>query len=267
MATWDDLPFELKRLVFRALENSIPEHGKVKRKRGPFALAPLAAVNAQWRDAIEAITFKGLIVKTSEVNDFEGYFRQNPRRQAALRHVCVRVELPKYAARLNRMCETEEELDTNDSIFSDTLWHFFSAMSAWDADALRQDHKSPGVALELWARSPSDRDPLFGEKGISDNGDSRFFESQLDLNIGAMHEPYGRIGLPEVPAVTSFCLLRRNHRCMTPRSLLHIMHSLPRLAHTDIELWHHFSDEAQRQADQGACHICHICLSGFSSPG
>ncbi|EFX00553.1 oxoglutarate/iron-dependent oxygenase [Grosmannia clavigera kw1407] len=245
MASWDDLPFELKRLIFRALEYSVPEHDaahvKGRRKRGPAGLAPLAAVNSQWRDAIEAITFQGLIVKTSEVNDFEGYFRQNPRRQAALRRVCILVELPRYASRLSRVCETEEELDTNDSIFSDTLWHFFSAMSAWDADVLRQHYKSPGVALEIVARSTSDKPALFGEKGISDSGESRFFESQLDLNIGAMHEPYGRVGLPEVAVVTTFSILRRNHRCMTPRSLLHILHSLPRLTPKKLTLYR-FSD-------------------------
>lgn len=255
MASWVDLPLELKRFIFDALEDGRsqqqqqqPQTGR--KRRGPYVLSPLATVSAEWRDAIEAITFKGLVIRTTEVNAFESYFLNNPRRQAALRHVCLVSELPRYPSRLSCIAETEEEQDANDGVFSDTLWHFFMALSAWDADALLRDYKAPGLILELAARSSSDKPQLFGERGISENGESRFFDSQLDLNIAAMHEPHGRIGLPEVPVVTTLCILRQNHRFITAHSLLHIMHSLPRLEYVDLELWHHFSDEAQRQADQ-----------------
>lgn len=208
-------------------------------------LAGYATVCKEWRDAIEEVNFKSLSVKQSCLPEFGALFRSYPRRRTWLKHLWLRIELPRYDRALEKIPESMEEQDENNIVFTDGISSLFDILSRWKTE------QCSGFSLELSAHSPSDRRQLFGEGGLTAERESRFFEFDLDLDLIGIPEPSGSFGLPEVNVISKFCVLRRNYRNISSRALLHILLSLPRVTQLHYEPWHQLDREAQDSLDMG----------------
>lgn len=236
MVGWNNLPAELRSLVL-----SFAIAAAQKRPKSHH-LAAYSVVCNEWRHIIEPVNFASLKLTASDLTDFEALV-VGPRRRW-LKYLWFRVELPKYSKKKCYTPETEEEQDENDTIFSHNISSLFEVLSTWP------EEDSAGLELELSARSPSDTQALAGVAGLSEDGNSRYFDSHLDfafLDTGW----YGPHGLMEVYVVTKLSILRRCWRNIDSRAILTITSSLPRLREVRYEPFQQFDDGSQEMIDMG----------------
>ncbi|ROT37559.1 hypothetical protein SODALDRAFT_297800 [Sodiomyces alkalinus F11] len=234
MAGWDDLPAELRSLVL-----SFAIAAAQKRPKAHH-LSSYAAVCKEWQHVVEPVNFGSLKLTASDLTDFDALV-VGPRRRW-LKYVWFRVELPKYPKKKSHTPETEEEQDENDRVFSHKIASLFEVLSTWP------EEDSSGIELELSARSPSDTQALAGAAGLTEDGESRYFDSHLDfafLDTGW----FGSHGLVEVYVVTKLSILRRCWRNLEPRAILTIVSSLPRLREVRYEPFQQFDDGSQEIID------------------
>ncbi|KAK2001214.1 hypothetical protein LX36DRAFT_570709 [Colletotrichum falcatum] len=246
MASWNGLPVELRGLIlehlaFSAVAERRSRIWKSKSKR--HDMGSYAVVCRQWQGFIEKINFSNLEISTAKDLASFDEILQDPARRSYLRRVSLRVELPRYPNRLAKVPETDIEQNENEVAFTQGVWNFFDILSKWTPSA-------SDIELELSAASPSDKNKYFGEMGLDQDGNSRFFDHDLDFCfIAAGCDQIGRHGLPEVPVISSCQILRRNHRNFSSRALLTIFSSLPRLREVRFEPWHQVDMEAQLEVD------------------
>lgn len=231
---WPDLPPEIRRMILQSLMDTTTT------KKG-FPLATAASVCREWQEVIEESNFESLQILSKDLFDFDAYVRGSRRKW--LRRLYFRVELPKYPRRLAHSPETHEEQEDNDVAFTTSVWGLFHTLSQWDTG-----HR---LVLELSAHSPSDRKGLIGEMGLTEDGDSRFFDSDLGFMIDkAGVEPMDRCGFPEVPIVSTFAILRRNYRNISAGALITILECLPRLEELRYEPWQQFDLDGEEMRNQ-----------------
>ncbi|KAF6838871.1 hypothetical protein CPLU01_02141 [Colletotrichum plurivorum] len=247
MATWNGLPTELRGLILEHLAHSAVAERRSKSSKGRGTrhdMGSYSVVCRQWQGFIEKINFSSLEINSvKDLSRFDELL-QDPRRRSLLRRLSLRVELPRYASKLAKIPENDAEQNANEVAFTQGIWNLFDILSKWTPQA------SGDIELELSAYSPSDKAKLFGEEGLDQDGNSRFFDHDLDFSfITAGCEQVGRHGLPEVSVVSSCHVLRRNHRNFSSRSLLTIFCSLPRLKEVRYEPWHQVDMEAQLEVD------------------
>ncbi|KZL64728.1 oxoglutarate iron-dependent oxygenase [Colletotrichum tofieldiae] len=246
MASWNGLPVELRGLIlehlaFGAVAERRSRIWKAKSKR--HDMGSYAVVCRQWQGFIEKINFSKLEISTAKDLASFDEILQNPARRSYLRRVSLRVELPRYANKLAKIPETDVEQNDNEVAFTQGIWNFFDILSKWTPSG-------SGIELELSAASPSDKNKYFGEMGLDQDGNSRFFDHDLDFCfITAGCDQIGRHGLPEVSVVSSCQVLRRNHRNFSSRALLTVFSSLPQLREVRFEPWHQVDMEAQLEVD------------------
>nr|XP_036588893.1 uncharacterized protein CTRU02_00940 [Colletotrichum truncatum]KAF6800535.1 hypothetical protein CTRU02_00940 [Colletotrichum truncatum] len=247
MATWNGLPVELRGLILEhlALSAVVERRSKVWRAKGSrHDMGSYAVVCRQWQGFIEKINFSSLDINSAKDLSRFDELTQDPRRRSLLRRLSLRIELPRYANKLAKIPETDAEQNANEIAFTQALWNLFDILSKWTPQG------TSGIELELSAASPSDKNKYFGETGLDQDGNSRFFDHDLDFSfITAGCEQIGRHGLPEVSVVSSCQVLRRNHRNFSSRSLLTIFSSLPQLREVRYEPWHQVDMEAQLEVD------------------
>ncbi|KAL2758563.1 hypothetical protein ACRALDRAFT_207704 [Sodiomyces alcalophilus JCM 7366] len=234
MVGWNTLPVELRSLVL-----SFAIAAAQKRPKAHH-LAAYSVVCKEWQHIIEPVNFATLKLTASDLTDFEALVI-GPRRRW-LKYLWFRVELPKYPKKKSHTPETEEEQDENDTVFSYNICSLFEVLSTWP------EEDSPGFELELSARSPSDTQALAGAAGLTEEGDSRYFDSHLDfafLDTGW----FGPHGLPEVHVVTKLSILRRCWRNIDSRAILTLACSLPRLREVRYEPFQQFDDGSQEMID------------------
>ncbi|CCF39288.1 hypothetical protein CH063_02101 [Colletotrichum higginsianum] len=246
MASWNGLPVELKGLILGHLASGAvtERRSKIWKAKGKrHDMGSYAVVCRQWQGFIEKVNFSNLEISTSkDLASFDEIF-QGPSRRSYLRRVSLRVELPRYANKLAKIPETDVEQNDNEIAFTQGIWNFFDILSKWTTSGA-------GIELELSAASPSDKNKYFGEMGLDQDGNSRFFDHDLDFCfITAGCDQVGRHGLPEVSVVSSCQVLRRNHRNFSSRALLTIFSSLPQLHEVRFEPWHQVDMEAQLEVD------------------
>ncbi|OLN97243.1 hypothetical protein CCHL11_07742 [Colletotrichum chlorophyti] len=246
MATWNDLPVELRGLVLtqlalNAVNDKKSKIWKSKNKR--HDMGSYSVVCREWQGFIEKINFSHLEVNAAKDLARFDEILQDPIRRPYLRRISLRVELPRYANKLAKVPETDTEQNDNEIAFTQGIWNFFDILSKWPLEG-------SGIELEMSAFSPSDKNKYFGESGLDENGNSRFFDHDLDFSfMTAGCEQVGRHGLPEVTVVTSFQVLRQNHRNISSRALLTMYGSLPELREVRYEPWHQVDMEAQLEVD------------------
>ncbi|KAF4412455.1 hypothetical protein CFRS1_v002621 [Colletotrichum fructicola] len=247
MATWNGLPVELRGLILGHLANSAVAERRSKiwrSKANRHDMGSYAVVCRQWQGFIEEINFSSLEINSAKDLSRFDELTQDPRRRSLLRRLALRIELPRYALKLAKVPETDEEQNANEIAFTQAIWTFFDILSKWEPTG------KGSIELELSAASPSDKNKYFGEAGLDQDGNSRFFDHDLDFSfITAACEQIGRHGLPEVSVVSSCQVLRQNHRNLSSRSLLTIYSSLPNLREVRYEPWHQVDMEAQLEVD------------------
>ncbi|WYZ39162.1 hypothetical protein EsH8_III_001076 [Colletotrichum jinshuiense] len=246
MATWNGLPVELRGLILEhlALSAVAERRSKIwKAKNNRHDMGSYAVVCRQWQGFIEKINFSSLEINSAkDLSRFDEVL-QDPSRRSYLRRLSLRIELPRYANKLAKIPETDIEQNENEIAFTQGVWNFFDILSKWTA-------QGSGIELELSAYSPSDKNKYFGEEGLDEEGNSRFFDHDLDFSfITAACDQVGRHGLPEVSVITSCQILRRNHRNISSRAMLTIFSSLPHLKEVRYEPWHQVDMEAQLEVD------------------
>ncbi|TEA13932.1 hypothetical protein C8034_v003981 [Colletotrichum sidae] len=246
MATWNDLPVELRGLILEHLAVSavVERSGKVWKAKGQrHDMGSYAVVCKQWQSFIEKINFSSLEINAAkDLSRFDEVL-QDTRRRSLLRRLALRIELPRYPNKLAKIPETDVEQNENEMAFTLAIWNFFDILSKWTP-------QGRGIALELSAASPSDKNKYLGEAGLDQDGNSRFFDHDLDFTfVAAGCEQVGRHGLPEVSVITNCHVLRKNHRNFSSRALLTIYSSLPRLEGIRYEPWHQVDMEAQLEVD------------------
>ncbi|KAG7084017.1 oxoglutarate iron-dependent oxygenase [Colletotrichum scovillei] len=246
MATWNGLPVELKGLIlehlaYGAVAERRSKTSKSKSKR--HDMGSYAVVCQQWQRFIEKINFNNLEINSAKDLSRFDEILQDPIRRSYLRRISLRIELPRYNSKLAKVPETDTEQNENEIKFTQGIWNLFDILSKWTPSG-------QSVELELSAASPSDKNKLFGELGLDQDGNSRFFDHDLDFCfITAGCEQVGRHGLPEVSIINSCQILRRNHRNISSRALLSIISSLPKLEEVRFEPWHQVDLEAQLEVD------------------
>ncbi|KAK7749596.1 hypothetical protein SLS53_000172 [Cytospora paraplurivora] len=236
--SWDRLPYELSHKILQELaEDEIDSH----------LLAEYAVVCKSWQAEVEKVNFKALAVRQMDLHDLEQYVVGH--RRACLKHLWLKVELGEYSRRARMNPEEEPEQEENNYKYSRALFDLFKILETWDTPHFWEARNGRGLGLELSAFSPSDRRILFGEAGLDEDGNSRYFDSLLDFMLLALDEPQGIHGLPMVNIVTSFSILRRNFRNVSATSLTPILRSLPRLEEVRLEPWQQVDQPAQEDVD------------------
>ncbi|KAF9879344.1 hypothetical protein CkaCkLH20_02887 [Colletotrichum karsti] len=249
MATWNGLPAELRGLIMDYVAIGAQEYNRSKASKGKKAsrrrgMGGYAVVCKQWQCFIEKHNFRTLEVGSARDLSRFDQIMKDPRRRSLLRRVSLRVELPRYSKKLAKVPETDIEMDENEVMFTRGIWNLFDILSKWTLE------RPEGIELELGAASPSDKPELFGEAGLDENSESRFFSHELDFSwITAGCEQVGRHGLPEVSVVSSCHILRKNHRNFSSHALLTIFSSLPKLREIRYEPWHQIDMESQLEVD------------------
>ncbi|KAF3354749.1 hypothetical protein VdG1_07235 [Verticillium dahliae VDG1] len=265
MVGWNGLPAELKALtlsfaiaaaqqkpkahhlasyavVCRDWQDAVEPANFASLRQKPKAhhLASYAVVCRDWQDAVEPANFASLRVTAADLADFVSLV-VGPRRRY-LKHLLLGIELPKYNKKKARVPETDDEQTDNDIAFSTTILGLFHELAAWKVD------ETHGLEVELCARSPSDTLAMSGAAGITEEGESRYFDSHLDfsfIDTGWI----GQHGLPSVDVITKLSILRRCWRNIDSMAVLTLVSSLPRLAEVRYEPFQQFDDGAQEVID------------------
>lgn len=237
---WECLPFELHRNILRTLAYN---DGK------PYFKAEYAVVCKSWQAEIEEVNFSNLAVKFEDIHQLDQIVIG--RRRAYLRHLSLEVELDKYPNKLRITPENEMEQETNNFKFTTSLFELFKVLEGWDTPNFWTQRNGRGLNLELSASSPSDKKHVFGEAGLDQDGNSRFYDSLLDFYLLAINDPQGIHGLPMVNVVTGICVLRRNYRNISATALTPILRSLPRLEEVRFEPWQQPDHPAQEDVESG----------------
>ncbi|KAH7313645.1 hypothetical protein B0I35DRAFT_513279 [Stachybotrys elegans] len=152
MAGWNQLPAEIRRLVFDYFLLGIDL------RADRYARARAASVCREWQGYFEWVNFETLLVDQDRLQDLEGIVGYHPRRQARVRTISMRVRLDEYDC---SECMAEEDHATskrNEHIFVNALFHLLLILSKWEPRK-----SSPGIDLDLGVYSPSD-----GQHGLRD---------------------------------------------------------------------------------------------------
>lgn len=237
MVGWHSLPAELRSHILRYAIKAAQQKPK------SHSLSALAVVCHEWQDLVEAVNFASLKLVSGDLSDFDSLFKD--RRRAWLRHIWLKVELPKYGRKKNLVPETDEEQQTNDIHFTTDIQSLFELLARWKVEDCPQ-----GLEFELSARSPSDTQKLAGALGVTEEGDSRYFDSHIDFAF-LDTQWMGHHGLPMVDVITKFAVLRRCWRNIDPNAILTIVSSLPRITELRYEPFQQFDDGAQEVLDMG----------------
>ncbi|KAJ4187596.1 hypothetical protein NW755_007089 [Fusarium falciforme] len=130
-------------------------------------LASFACVHKHWQEFFEAKTFRHLIISQYDIEDFE-IVVQGARR-SYVKHLWLRILLPKYLWVWRKEEEDEHVLWKADRIFTTSIFDFWEVLAKWDACI---HGGNSGFTFELSAHSPSD----WG-KHVRDD----FFERDVDM--------------------------------------------------------------------------------------
>ncbi|KAM0283488.1 hypothetical protein ACHAQH_002439 [Verticillium albo-atrum] len=234
MVGWNGLPAELKALTLNFAIASAQQKPKAHH------LASYAVVCKDWQEAVEPANFASLRVALGDIADFVSLVI-GPRRRY-LKHLLLGIELPKYPKKKARVPETDDEQTDNDIAFSTNIINLFEVLAEWKIE------ESNGLEVELCARSPSDTQAMSGAAGISEEGESRYFDSHLDFSFVDTGW-VGQHGLPSVDVITKLSILRRCWRNIDATAVLTLVSSLPRLTEVRYEPFQQFDDGAQEVID------------------
>ncbi|KAH7396141.1 hypothetical protein BKA66DRAFT_566646 [Pyrenochaeta sp. MPI-SDFR-AT-0127] len=116
----------------------------------PSQFPRLAGLNSRWKEAVEAITFRNLGIKTNELDTLQSIVTGN--RLKYLAKISFTVLLPEYSDEACAREESEDEQRHNDEAFTKGICDLFAVLKAWEDDGVQNT-----LRLELnTAASPTD---------------------------------------------------------------------------------------------------------------
>jgi hypothetical protein len=281
MATWMDLPFEIRRdileMVLQDSDRSGTTAKKKKKKKAPYFYA---VVCREWQEVFEKESFKRLVLTRSDLQAFKKIARS---RRGFVKHIWLRIQLAKYHCPSCGLLESGLCIADNNARIATAIHHLFDILSRWSKDS------DWGVALEISAYSPSDTKHAFNDryyraaiseiysKPIDEYQISRYNDclgytyadkswvwsnswrpntwkpnpkSILRL-FGYSCNPVFTRPLPKVDAVTSFLVRRQSRHRIGAKLLGQVLDCFPKLEYMNFELWREFSRVGQRATDMG----------------
>ncbi|KAI0966661.1 hypothetical protein F4678DRAFT_269841 [Xylaria arbuscula] len=137
-AQWQALPLEIKHMIFKVL---------LLQPCKRYQKSAYATVSKQWQIFFEKHIFHRLVLHQSKIKEFGRLFQRQ--RRELLRHLWLRIELPKYDWNTSVKFETESEEDRNNQIVTQAVCQLLKILSSWG----KQD---TDLTLELSVHSPSD---------------------------------------------------------------------------------------------------------------
>ncbi|CAH0016473.1 unnamed protein product [Clonostachys rhizophaga] len=249
MSNWYDLPPEIRLTILRQLEKH-PQK------------SAYAAVSREWQAVIEKSTFRRLKLKEACLDAFD---QMTQRQRGLVRHVCLDIELQRYACQSCGRLESETWRRANNRLATRALYKLFSILSTWEPTR-------EGLTLELHAYSTSDKEHWLKTCYLGTLEEDELLDSGLPLNTNEIDDPshgwvqgrqaslppkdamrriYGGLDikfnrqLPQVQVVTKFLLGRQCRRQWTPPTLEQIWEKLPRLEEIVYEPWQLFEKPLQ----------------------
>ncbi|KAK8062675.1 hypothetical protein PG997_014772 [Apiospora hydei] len=142
---WEALSPEIKLQIFGHLASQ-----NLSENAANLRVAPLATVNKEWQKYFESITFQSLTLQQYHVAQLQTMVSPHPRRVEAVRHIHLRLELPRYFGANADKPETKKEVKVSDTIFNKATRKLFSIVSRWPANPDQE------CVFEISAHSPSD---------------------------------------------------------------------------------------------------------------
>ncbi|KAI1129425.1 hypothetical protein F5Y10DRAFT_290968 [Nemania abortiva] len=140
VAQWKSLPLEVKHMIFEIL---------LLQPRKRHQISSYATVSKEWQIFFEKHIFHRLVLRQSQIKKFGQLFQTQGQRRELLRHLWLRIELPKYDLNTSIEYETEPEANKNDQIVTKAVWQLLEILSSWRG-------KDAELTLELSVNSPSD---------------------------------------------------------------------------------------------------------------
>ncbi|KAH9879248.1 hypothetical protein J1614_002687 [Plenodomus biglobosus] len=190
----DSLPQELiNRIVWFAerypdQDKWFPAIGQFFKSDGPPSQFPrLAGLNRVWKEAVEAVTFRQLGIKSDDLDSLQAIVTGNRRKH--LTRLSFTALLPEYSEEACARKESRVEQHTNNEAFTKGICDFFAVLRTWEDHGVRSAlwlDISPAASLtdsRVYVDGPA-RDELMYEVAIGKRKDilsDRWVESRLHL--------------------------------------------------------------------------------------
>lgn len=269
---WDDLPGEVRLLIFEALV------------RDGCKLAHLATVSREWQGELERHNFARLKLTPSRLADFDAMVHRN-RTLVGYIWFCLELDdydctkcAPGHGSRLDldELAEAATVSDTDKCPITASFQSLFSVLSTWDPKG--------DLILDISIYSPSDSahwfkyltflpdhpSPTIPTKACDDAqhgwvAGSRHAAPPRQAFLKVFHAvmeegpPFDSDvaefewwdQLPSVSAVTSLFLRQQNRRRWKPDALAHMFARFPRLQEVHYEPWREWCGYLQGKTDKG----------------
>ncbi|XEV05269.1 hypothetical protein FSHL1_010556 [Fusarium sambucinum] len=271
MPRFYSLPPEIQNMILNfvaepSTSSSTPQAASTPEKSN---LAPYACVDKFWNSFFESRIFNNLIIKQDDIPTLSQIVGRQ--RRLFLRHLWLRIELPKYLTSTIKEEEKPKILWALDSVFTKSISDLWDVLSVWDST------RHIGMTLELSAFSPRDWNNFLAhnctvEKDVElykrylTSGSTEQYEAVSDI-----HESYVNLHhairnvprrndywfptvnnlfgwkpleftkdvaqLPPVSIVTKFLIRRQQFREIYPTALETVLTSLTDVQEIHVERW------------------------------
>lgn len=200
------------------------------------ALLPAyATLSRSWQHAIERRTFRQIVVKSTEIEDFSRIVVNH--RRKLLRRLELNVILPTYTDKACAKFETEKDKQSNNQVFTKAIKDLLALLRSWhdEFQTTRNDRDAPiEHSLRLCIGD------CYSLKDCRYRGWEKYQEDIHDWEFGRRHDLFqhryessllqleSSEGIQEIPQISSFHR-SPGHRKIEPRSLAIIASKFPNL--------------------------------------
>ncbi|KAI1099891.1 hypothetical protein F4804DRAFT_65626 [Jackrogersella minutella] len=261
MAVWSDLPAELRLKIYELLDHGRrlrPQHEDVRQNHH---MSAYAAVSNEWQEFFEMRNFGQLVIRQSDLQDFERLLTKS--RRCWLNTLWLQVELPRYNCFACHLPERSWDAEINSDVVNAAIWKLFTILSQWKG----KGQKPTALNLVLSAHSPSDREHHFRDHRFDDDLLTTYSSSLVayhhdyrhgwdhGVQLVAQEGPRRRLlgeplkldfnevsadlppRLPSLDFIVGFFIPRQFYRRFSNLEL--ILGSLPNLKSLHLEYWRH----------------------------
>ncbi|KAF0643365.1 hypothetical protein FPSE5266_04934 [Fusarium pseudograminearum] len=186
------LPAEIQNMILGFVADTPHTTSSSPPKPG---LAPYACVDKFWNSFFESRTFKNLTITQADIPSLSHIVGR--RRRTLLKHLWLRIALPKYG---NSPCKRDEKpkvIWRLDTVFTRSISDLWDALSEWDSTG----HK--GMTLELGVFSPSDW-ASFMSHACSVQQDVELYKQYLTSGSAEQYEAIGDVHWPYIAMHRTF---------------------------------------------------------------
>jgi hypothetical protein len=265
MATWSDLPTEIRLQIFEVLAQCSRQNIDIRDHFGKWAAQPIylsdyITVCRQWQQFFEKEIYGRLYLSQSQLG---GLSRLAGRQRQLIEYVWLNIDLSKYD------CPTCIEFgvpqnhdETNNQYMETAILTLFQILST-GGDASAPFNEDKGLTLEISASSPSDTqhhfisDLYFNTRPDTDWKFDHYRPIMTDIGHGwrdgqrttpldlasicrlfrCVLSPGFDQQLPLVKSVKHFIIRRQTRARISGRALSKILQSLPNLESIQFEPW------------------------------